>query len=70
MRKIRLWGMLLLVLVAIVVIFQNTQPVVTRFLFATVTMPNAAQIAIIFLLGFAAGMMAALGASFKLRGRK
>lgn len=70
MRKLRLWGMLLLVLVAIIVIFQNTQPVVTRFLFVTVTMPNAAQIAIIFLLGFAAGMMAALGASLKLRGRR
>lgn len=70
MRKFRLWGILLLVLVAIIVIFQNTQPVVTRFLFATVSMPNAAQIAIIFLLGFAAGMMTALGVTFRTRGRK
>jgi len=70
MRKFRLWGILLLVLVAIIVIFQNTQPVVTRFLFATVSMPNAAQIAIIFLLGFAAGMMTALGVTIRTRGRK
>jgi len=69
MRKLRLWGILILVMVAIIVVFQNTQPVVTRFLFVTLTMPNAAQIAIIFMLGFAVGLMTALGVSFKVRRR-
>ena len=68
MRKLRLWGILTLVMVAIIVVFQNTQSVVTRFLFVTVSMPNAAQIAIIFLLGFAVGLMTALGVSLKARG--
>lgn len=67
MRKLRLWGILALVIVAIIVIFQNTQSVVTRFLFITVTMPNAAQIAIIFLIGFAVGLLTALSVSFKSR---
>lgn len=69
MRKLRLWGILILVLAALIVVFQNTQPVATRFLFVTVTLPNAAQIAIIFLLGFAVGLMTALGVSFKARRR-
>ena len=69
MRKLRLWGILALVIVAIIVIFQNTQSVVTRFLFITVTMPNAAQIAIIFLIGFAVGLLTALSVSFKKRSR-
>lgn len=70
MRKIRVWGILLLVLVALIVTFQNTQPVMTRFLFATVSMPNAAQIAIIFMIGFAAGMMTALGVTIRTHRRK
>jgi len=69
MRKLRLWGILFLVLAALIAVFQNTQPVATRFLFVTVTLPNAAQIVIIFLLGFAVGLMTALGVSFKARSR-
>jgi len=57
-------------MVAIIVIFQNTQSVVTRFLFVTVTMPNAAQIAIVFLVGFAVGLLAARGPLFKSRSKK
>jgi uncharacterized integral membrane protein len=70
MRKLRMWGAVALAGIAVIVIFQNTQPVVTRFLFATVTMPNAAQIAVIFLIGYAAGAMSALGVSFRTRGRR
>ena len=70
MRKLRLWCILGMVMVAVIVIFQNTQAVTTRFLFMTVSMPNAAQIAIVFLLGLAVGILTSLGFSFKLRGRR
>jgi len=65
-----MWGAVALVTVAVIVVLQNTQPVVTRFLFATVTMPNAAQIVIVFLIGFAVGVMTSLGVPFKPHSRK
>ena len=54
---------LILIAVIIVVVFQNTQPVETKFLFVTMTMPRAALLGITLLIGIAVGMLVALGLS-------
>lgn len=51
-------AVVLLALVVIVVL-QNTEPVATRFLFATVTMPRALLLVLALLVGFALGLLAA-----------
>jgi len=45
---------------AILLVLQNTQVVATRLLFVTVTLPLAALLALTLLIGFAAGVLAAL----------
>ena len=60
MPKIKLIALLLLVVTALFLIFQNTQTVATRLLFVTVSMPLAALLALALLLGFAAGVLVAL----------
>jgi uncharacterized integral membrane protein len=61
MVKLKLTVALALVLLVLVVVFQNTQPVETRFLFITFTMPRAALLAITFLVGAAAGILLSFG---------
>ncbi len=60
MAKLKLYGALTLILLVLIVVFQNRQPVETRFLFITFTMPRAALLAITFLVGAAAGLLLAL----------
>ena len=60
MAKIKLIGAFALVILAIIWILQNTGQVQTRFLFVTVTMPQAALLAITILVGGAAGILLAL----------
>jgi uncharacterized integral membrane protein len=63
MAKARLIAALVLVAVALVVVLQNTQPVETRFLFVTVTMPRAALLALTMVAGIAIGILISLGFS-------
>jgi len=63
--KIRLIAAVGLVVVAIIWILQNGGPVQTKFLFVTVTMPHSALLAIILLVGVAAGILLALNQAGK-----
>ncbi len=63
MVKAKLITALVLITLVIVVVFQNTQPVETKFLFVTLTMPRAALLGITMLIGIAVGILVALGLS-------
>ena len=65
MEKIKLIVAITAVLLVVIVILQNTQPVATRLLFFTITMPNAVLIGISLLIGVASGMLVALTSSGK-----
>jgi putative membrane protein len=60
MKRVKLIGVLTAVVLSIIVILQNTQPVVTRFLFIKITMPNAILIGLTLLIGIAMGILIAL----------
>ena len=57
MGKIRNIIIVLLVVLAIIVIFQNTQAVETKLLFVTITMPRALLLMATFLVGLAVGFI-------------
>jgi len=65
MKRMKLIGALTAILLIVIVILQNTQPVATRLLFITVTMPNAVLIGLSLLIGIAAGILIALTMSGK-----
>ena len=65
MKQAKLIGALVLALVAAILILQNTEPVETRILFATVVMPQAVLLMITTLVGFAAGILVSLYWSHK-----
>jgi uncharacterized integral membrane protein len=65
MARAKLTAAFVLVVVGLIVVLQNTQPVETKFLFMAVTMPIAALLAITLLIGIAVGMLVALGLSGK-----
>ena len=65
MTKLKLMVLLVLSVLAIVLILQNTEAVETRFLFATVTMPRAALLVLTLLLGFVCGILVALAVGKK-----
>lgn len=65
MAKIKLYSALTLIIMVLIVILQNTEPVETRLLFATIIMPRAALIAVTLLIGIAAGILIALSLSKK-----
>ena len=65
MKRIKLIGAFTAVILIFIVILQNTQSVETRFLFLTVTMPNAILIGVTLLIGVAAGIIIALTLSGK-----
>lgn len=60
MRKAKLVGVLAAVVLGLLVILQNTQPVETRFLFLTFTAPNAVLLGLTLLVGVAIGILLAL----------
>ncbi len=53
-------ALLVLAFLAVVLVLQNTQAVVTRLLFITVSMPLAALLTFTLLIGFAGGILVAL----------
>ncbi len=60
MPKVKLIALLVLSVVVLVLVLQNTQRVVTRLLFVTIDMPLAALLALTLLIGFAGGVIVAL----------
>ena len=65
MKRMKLIGALMGILLIVIVILQNTQPVATRLLFITITMPNAVLVGLSLLVGVAAGILVALTFSGK-----
>jgi uncharacterized integral membrane protein len=63
--KVKLVAIVGLIVLAGIWILQNGNPVQTKFLFVTVTMPQSALLAITLLAGVAAGILLALGQSGK-----
>jgi len=70
MKKLKLIGALTAVLLSVIVILQNTQPVQTKFLLVTITMPNAVLLGLTLLIGIAAGILVSLTLSGKRKTRK
>jgi lipopolysaccharide assembly protein A len=70
MKKLKLITALVAVLLVLIVILQNTQPVETSFFFYKMTMPNAALIGLALLAGMAAGILVALALSGKKERKK
>lgn len=60
MKRMKLIGVLAAVVLGLIVILQNTQPVETRFLFIKITMPNAILLGLTLLVGMAIGIFLAL----------
>lgn len=58
--KLKLAALLVLVVIALFLILQNTQMIDTRLLFVTVSMPLAALLALTLLIGFAGGVLVTL----------
>lgn len=70
MKKMKLIGVLTAVVVSIILIVQNSQPVETRFLFIKLTMPNSVLLGLTLLIGIAIGLLAALATSRKREQKK
>ena len=58
-NKLKIVAIVVLALVVLIVVLQNTQAVETKLLFFKVTMPNAAILFGALLVGFALGVLAA-----------
>jgi uncharacterized integral membrane protein len=57
MERFKLISIAVLIVMGIIIILQNTQPVETRILFMTITMPRAILLMVTTLIGFALGML-------------
>ena len=57
MQKVKLISILVLVSISLVIVLQNTEPVVTRILFASIIMPRAILLFTTTILGFALGVL-------------
>lgn len=60
MKRIRLIAILVLAVLVVIVVLQNTEPVETRLLFATVSMPRAVLLFTTALIGYAMGILTSL----------
>ena len=60
MRKARWIATVVLAVLVVIMVLQNTEAVETRLLFATVTMPRAVLLLTTALIGFAMGILTAL----------
>ena len=57
MNKVRNIIVIVIALLSVFVILQNTQTVETRLLFVTISMPRALLLIVTFLIGFVVGVM-------------
>lgn len=64
--KVKLGFAVASVIIAIILVLQNTESVETKILFVTVVMPRAVLLLITFLLGFCLGLLG----TFALTGKK
>lgn len=69
MPRVKLVTILVLAVVAVVVVLQNTQAVETRILFATVTMPRAVLLLVAVVFGFSLGVVVSLAVVKKKAGK-
>ena len=60
LNKIKLYTGLALLAIVLIVVFQNTQTVETKFLFMTMTMPRAALLGMTMLIGVFIGILSSL----------
>ena len=60
LKKIKLYTGLALFAIVLIVVFQNTQTVETKFLFMTMTMPRAALLGMTMLIGIFIGILISL----------
>jgi putative membrane protein len=60
MRNVRLIVILVVAVLILIVILQNMEPVSTRILFVTVTMPRAALLFMTLVVGFIIGLIVAI----------
>lgn len=65
MGRIKLLVALILAVLCIILVVQNTETVETRILFATVSMPRALLLVLTTLVGFVVGLLVAWGWSKK-----
>jgi len=65
MVKAKLIAAFVLAVLVIILVLQNTEPVETKFLFSTVTMPRAALLGITMLIGIAVGILVSLALTGK-----
>ena len=56
-QKIRLYILVIIAVLAVIIIFQNTDNVKTQLLFWSITMPRAALLSVATLVGFAGGVI-------------
>ena len=61
MTRLKLAAALSLIILILIVIFQNTEPVETRILFFTIVMSRAALLATTMLIGVAIGILISFG---------
>ncbi len=60
MPRLKLIGLLILAVLVVVLVLQNTQMVTTHLLFITASMPMAVLLVLVLLAGFACGVLTAL----------
>ena len=60
MRKFKIITIVTVMVLALIVILQNTQSVETKFLFVNITMPRAFLLMLTFLFGFISGLLVTL----------
>lgn len=57
MHRVKVFSILILSLIVLVIVLQNTEPVVTKILFISITMPRAVLLFGTTVLGFALGVL-------------
>lgn len=60
MKQMKIIGIIVLVLLCLIILLQNTATVETRILFITITMPRAVLLLITTCIGFALGVLVSL----------
>lgn len=69
MSRIKLMAILVLAVLAVIVVLQNTQEIETRLLFVTVTMPRAVLLLVTTVIGFVLGVLVSLAVVKKKAGK-
>ncbi len=70
MKKYKIIVILVVLLLSLIVILQNSQPVGTKFLFWTFTLPRAFLLFLTFMFGFVAGLFVLIGFEGKVKKKR